>query len=226
LAAFAFGWNRPAGQLTCLPQALAFVTDCDSSGGRTTRYIRASLLLLLRATLRQDELLPGTVEDLQAALLLARGPTRRRALILGQPSRALLLEDRVGEMRQAVEEMLALARRLSDEECQIEALLDLAHLGTYEDRDTVAALQNLRETARRIGSGRLEMRAFTRITHALEGRGDHERAIQAGREGRARAKQLGLARYVAVPVAAYTRRGRRCWLCLAAIPGLLPARRG
>ena len=45
------------------------------------------------------------------------------------------------------------------------------------------------------------MRSCTRITHALEGRGDHERAIQAGREGLARARQLGLARYAALPLA-------------------------
>jgi hypothetical protein len=43
-------------------------------------------------------------------------------------------------------------------------------------------MQQALETARQIGSERLEMRSYTRITHALEGRGDHERAIQAGRE--------------------------------------------
>jgi len=162
---------------------------------------RRASLLLRRAMFRQDELLPGAVEDLQAALLLACGPTRLRALILGQLSRALFLEDRGGEMRQAGEEMLDLARQLGDEECCAEALLELAHLGIHEGRDTVAAMQQALETARQIGSERLEMRAYTRITHALEGRGDHERAIQAGREGLARARQLGLARYAALPFA-------------------------
>ena len=35
----------------------------------------------------------------------------------------------------------------------------------------------------------------------LEGRGEHERAIQAAREGQVRARQLGLARYAAAPLA-------------------------
>ena len=195
LATDAAGW---AGETQ---RGLTLVEAASGELGAAGDPSRRASLLLRRAMLRQDELLPGAVEDLQAALLLARGPTRLRALILGQLSRQLSQEDRGGQMRPAAEEMLTLARQLGDEECQAEALLELAHLGTYDGRDTVAAMRQALETARHIGSERLEMRSYTRITHALEGRGDHERAIQAGREGLARATQLGLARYAAVPLA-------------------------
>ncbi len=76
----------------------------------------------------------------------------------------------------------------------------LAQIGAREGHDVIAALLEARETARRIGSVQLEMRACAGITHVLEGRGDHERAIQAGREGFARARQLGLVRFAATPM--------------------------
>ena len=76
----------------------------------------------------------------------------------------------------------------------------LAQIGAREGHDVIAALLGARETARRIGSVQLEMRACAVVTHVLEGRGDHERAIQAGREGLARARQLGLARFAATPI--------------------------
>jgi DNA-binding CsgD family transcriptional regulator len=161
---------------------------------------RRAWLLLRRAVFRQEGLLLGPVEDLQAALRLASIPTRLRAEILGQLCRSLRLRDRDEEAERAAEEMLALGAQLGDQECQTEARIWLAMPGAREGHDIIAALQDARETAVRIGSGRLELRAYVAITHALEGRGDHDRAIQAGRAGLARARQLGLARYSALPV--------------------------
>jgi DNA-binding CsgD family transcriptional regulator len=161
---------------------------------------RRAPLLLQRAVFRQEGLLLGPVEDLQAALRLATSPTRLRAEILGQLCRSLKLQDRDAEAERAAEEMLALGAQLGDQEFQTEARIWLAMLSTGEGHDTIAALQDARETAVRVGAGRLELRAYVAITHMLEGRGDHDRAIQAGRAGLVRAKQLGLARYTALPV--------------------------
>ena len=161
---------------------------------------RRAPLLLRRAVFRQEGLLLGPVEDLQAALRLASSPTGLRAEILGQLCRSLKLQDRDAEAERAAEEMLALGAQLGDQEFQTEARIWLAMLSTREGHDTIAALQDARETAVRVGSGRLELRAYVAITHAQEGRGDHDRAIQAGRTGLVRAKQLGLARYTALPV--------------------------
>jgi DNA-binding CsgD family transcriptional regulator/tetratricopeptide (TPR) repeat protein len=195
LAADAARWaGEPARGLTLVEAALGEL-------GEEREADRIASLLLLRAELRRQGLLPGQVDDLRAALDLAGAPTRVRAQILGQLSMALMLQNRDAEAKPPAEEMRALAERLGDQECQTEAVITLAQLGHREGLDTITALQSARETARQIGSARLELRAYAQITHGLEGRGEHERAIQASGEGLARAKQLGLARYVAAPLA-------------------------
>ena len=63
----------------------------------------------------------------------------------------------------------------------------------------MAALRGAQEAAQRAGLGLLEAWAY--LTNALEGGGRHELAIPAGREGLARARQLGLGRQIAAPIA-------------------------
>jgi DNA-binding CsgD family transcriptional regulator len=162
---------------------------------------RLASLLRRRADLRHELMLPGQLGDLRAALRLASAPTRVRAEILARLYGALTREDRDEEAQQLAGELRALAGRLGDQERQAEALLVLATLGARQGEDTVADLQRARDTAARLGFRFLEVRAYLTITHVLEGRGDHERAIQAGREGLARARQLGLARQIAAPIA-------------------------
>jgi DNA-binding CsgD family transcriptional regulator/tetratricopeptide (TPR) repeat protein len=185
--------GEPERGLTLVEAALGDLGEAGDPGRRAS-------LLLRRAMLRQQGLHSGSIDDMRAALRLARDPDRLRAEILGQLSRALSLRGHDEEAKQAAEEMLALAGRLGDEEGQTEARISLAFISARQGHDSLAALYSARETARRIGS-RLELRAYAGITHVLEGRGDHERAIQAAREGQARARQLGLARYAAAPLA-------------------------
>ena len=161
---------------------------------------RAASLLRLRAALRQQLLLPGQLDDLQAALRLAAGPTRARAQVLGRLARALMLRDRLEEARSLAAELQVLAARLGDEGYRIEARICLAQL-SRGDGDILLDLADAAEAARRIGSGPLELLARCEITNTLEARGEHETAIRAGRDGLARARQLGLARYVTAPIA-------------------------
>jgi DNA-binding CsgD family transcriptional regulator len=77
----------------------------------------------------------------------------------------------------------------------------LASLGALRGEDTIAALRGAQEAAERAGFGLLEAWAYLTITNALEGGGRHELAIPAGREGLARARQLGLGRQIAAPIA-------------------------
>jgi DNA-binding CsgD family transcriptional regulator len=192
LAADAARWaDEPERGLVLVDAALREVGEAGHADRRAS-------LLLLRSVLRQQGLLPGWVEDLRESLRLARDPGRLRAEILAQLSRALLLQGQAEEAKQAAEEMLALAGRLGDEEYRAEAMITLAQLGSEEGGDSVTAAQVACETAKRIGSIGLELRAYTGFTHVLEGRGEHERAIQVGREGLARAEQLGLARFAAI----------------------------
>ena len=176
-------------------RGLALVEAALGEPGEAGDRGRRASLLLRRAMLREQGLLPGRVEDLRAALGLARDPDRLRAEILGQLSRALLFQDRYEEARRAAEEMTALARRLGDQEGQTDARMTHAMISAREGHGSLTALQSERDTARRIGSVLLELHAYGGITHVLEGVGDHQQAIQVGHEGLARAKQLGLSHY-------------------------------
>jgi len=109
---------------------------------------------------------------------------------------ALMLRRRAG-LRQE----LLLPGQLGDEEHRVEADMALASLGALRGEDTMAALRGAQEAAQRAGFGLLEAWAYLTITNALEGGGRHELAIPAGREGLARARQLGLGRQIAAPIA-------------------------
>ena len=192
-AADAAHWTgEPDRGLTLVEAALGEVGEAADASRRAS-------LLLRRSLLRQEELLPGPIEDARAALRLARRPDRLRVHILGQLIR--LVRDQREEAEGLAGELLALDARLGDPECHNEALLNLTVVGIRSD-DLIAALRAARESARRSGSGRLELRAYGALTHLLEGRGEYELAVQAGRDGLDRARQIGLARYTAVPVAA------------------------
>ena len=65
----------------------------------------------------------------------------------------------------------------------------------------MATMWRARDVFVAIGSGRLEAWAYLSITNSLEGLGRHELSIQAGREGLARALQLGLTRQIAGSIA-------------------------
>lgn len=77
----------------------------------------------------------------------------------------------------------------------------LAALRAHTGQDTVATMWRARDAFVEMGSGQPEAWAYLTITNALEGLGHHELAIQAGREGLARARRLGLIRQIAAPIA-------------------------
>jgi DNA-binding CsgD family transcriptional regulator len=196
LAADAARWaGLPERGLALAEAALAEV-------GGSEEPARRAALLRRRAGLRRELLLAGQLDDLRAALRLASAPTLARALVLAQLCWALLREDRTGEAGRAADELDALARRLGDEEHQAEALLARAVLRARQGENTRADLEAAREAAVRIGSGHLEVWAYLHITNTLESLGDHELSIRAGRQGLARARQLGLGHQVAATIAA------------------------
>lgn len=162
---------------------------------------RVASALLRRAGLRRELLLPGQLDELREALRLAAAPSRVRAQVMAQVCWALRREDRHQEAARLGGELRALADELGDEECQAEAEMLLAAVGALRGEDTFAALYRARDQAARIGSAQLEAWAYLTASHVLEGRGSHELAIQAGLDGLARARELGLARQVAAPIA-------------------------
>ncbi|HVV58942.1 MAG TPA: AAA family ATPase [Gaiellaceae bacterium] len=162
---------------------------------------RLASALLRRAGLRRELLLPGQIDDLQEAARLASGASRLRAEIVAQLAWALRREERHQAVPPLAAELRELAGQLDDAELAAESTLLLAAIGAYAGEDTVPALHAAREAAASLGAGQLEVWAFLTASHVLEGRGEHEAAIQAGRAGLARARELGLARQVAAPLA-------------------------
>jgi tetratricopeptide (TPR) repeat protein len=196
LAADAARWaGEPERGLALAEEAIAELGAVDDAE-------RMALMLRHRAGLRQDLLLPGQLDDLHAALGLAIAPNLVRAQILARLCWALKREDRYAESEGMALDLRALAEQLGDEEHQVEADMALASLGALRGEDTMAALRGAQEAAERAGLGLLEAWAYLSITNALEGGGRHELAIPAGREGLARARQLGLGRQIAAPIAA------------------------
>ena len=167
----------------------------------TAQGERRAALLLQRATLRRRHRYPGDTDDMRAALELAPNPNRLRAETLGRLSRTLLLSERHAEAEPLARELADLAERLDDEEHRTEGRIVLAALAARAGQDTrdefVAAL----ETARRIGSGRLEVFGYAALSRALEDEGDSDAAIEYARAGQARAVETGQTRYLGATLA-------------------------
>ena len=195
LAADAARWSgQPDRGLALVEAALAELGEPGDAEHRAA-------ILLRRAGLRRELLLPGQLDDLRAALSLAEAPTRTRAQIIAHLCWALRREDRHSEAERLAPDLAALAGQLGDGELQAEATMVQAAVGAQRGADTVAALWGARDQAAAAGSGRLEVWAYLTAAHVLEGRGSHELAVQAGRRGLARARELGLTRQIAAPIA-------------------------
>jgi DNA-binding CsgD family transcriptional regulator len=195
---FAADAARWAGQPE---RGLALIDSAWAEAGEAADPERRASLLRRRAGLRRELLLPGQLDDLRAALALASAPTLLRGQILAQLCWALRREDQGHKAERFAGELDALAGRLGDEELRAEATLLLAAVAGQKGEGTLEALQAARAAVARTGSGPLETWAHLTAAYMLEGRGCHELAIAAGRDGLARARQLGLSRQVAAPIA-------------------------
>ena len=180
---------------------LALVDEALAELEKTGEAERLAASLLLRACLRRELLMPGQLDDLRAALTLASAPTRLRAQVIAHLCWALRREDRHREAGQLAGELSVLVTQLGDAELEAESVLLQAAVGAHLGEDTTAALRTAQEMTARTGCGPLEAWAHLTAAHVLEGRGNHELAIQAGRQGLARARELGLARQIAAPIA-------------------------
>ena len=206
LAADAARWAGQAQRgLALVEAALAELDSGARSGsgpvGGARDGERRAAGLLRRAGLLRELLLPGQLDELREALRLAAAPSRIRAQVLAQVCWALRREDHHGEAARLAGELRALADELGDEEGRVEADMLLAAEGALRGEDTFDALFRARDQAAFLGAGQLEVWAYLTASHVLEGRGGYELAIQAGRDGLARARELGLARQVAAPIA-------------------------
>lgn len=199
LAADTARWaGEPERGLALVADALAKLDEKDDPERRAVALFR-------RADLRRELLQPGQLDDLREALRLASEPTPVRARILAYYCWALRREDQNAAAERYVTELSALASQLGDEERQVEASMLLAAVAAHKGEDTIDALLSARDAAAKLGSGHLEVWAYLTLGHVLGDppgdRGSNAEAIQIGRQGLARARQLGLARQIAAPIA-------------------------
>lgn len=155
---------------------------------------RVAMLRYLGALMRMQRGEPGHVDDLRAALRLVPQPGRVRAQILSSLGQMLMIAGRDEESEPLAEEALTLARRLGDEVTETDTLITLAAIAANASRDPLPALAAALAKAERIGSETLVMRALANMSDALEGRGEHERAIEVAQDGFARSMRHGTAR--------------------------------
>jgi DNA-binding CsgD family transcriptional regulator len=167
---------------------------------------RTAAMLLQRAVMRQQRLLPGQVEDLMTALHLLPAPTRLRAETLAQLCRALMVHERHSEAVPFADELALLAGHLGDEEFAIESRITLAQLAAHDGEAPSSALDDALEAARRGCFGRLEVLAYVAILEALDHCGEHETAMTIGHEAWGRVRQLGQARYLGATIAQFLTR--------------------
>jgi DNA-binding CsgD family transcriptional regulator len=196
LAADAARWaGEPERGLALAESALAALPEDGDAAA-------VAAALLRRAGLRRELLAPGQLDDLRAAEQLASGPTPLRARVIAQLCWALRREDLQAEAERHAGELAALAVRLGDGEREVEAGLLRAAIAAQQGEDTAGELLAARDRAAALGLGQLEVWAYLTGGHVLEGLGRHADAVKLGRAGLARARELGLARQIAAPIAA------------------------
>jgi ATP/maltotriose-dependent transcriptional regulator MalT len=155
---------------------------------------RVAMLRYLGALMRRQRAEPGHIEELRDALRLVPHPGRARAQILSSLSQMLTLAGHDDEAEPLAGEALTLAQQLGDEVTETDTLITIASITTRAGRDPLPALQAALAKAERIGSATLVMRALANMSDALEGRGEHERAIVVAQDGFTRSRRVGMVR--------------------------------
>jgi ATP/maltotriose-dependent transcriptional regulator MalT len=154
---------------------------------------RAARLLVLRGVLRGAHGLPGGLDDYRAAERLLPEPTIARARVLNILAGELILRGQVAEGLPLLTEAIELTERHGHEYRQIDTLLTLAlarhDLG--ENEAALAAFEEGRRRAARLGTGRLLPRALLNLADYWNNLGEHERAAEIAQEGITQARRAG-----------------------------------
>jgi DNA-binding CsgD family transcriptional regulator/tetratricopeptide (TPR) repeat protein len=181
-------------------RGLAFANAALKELDPATEPTRAALMLYERSRFKRHLGLPGSSEDLFAALPLvpAAGSAPARALILLALAR--FADKGEAATREMAEEALALARQAGDARTEASAMVTLAMVDAgpgnlaLPGSGALARIAGIRSLAGRIGAHELLVHAAINESHLLEGAGEHERAAEVARKGIADAESYGLAR--------------------------------
>ncbi|MET9311053.1 AAA family ATPase [Kribbella sp. NPDC003505] len=189
LAADAAGWACES------ERGLVLVEEAFLELAASPAPERSAALLLERAVMRHQLIVPGEVDDLQEAVRLGKKRSAKRAELLGQLSRALMVRGRHDEAEPFVAELAELAERLPAIEVQLESQIASASLAVRQGGDPQAAFGETLTVAQAHGSGDCEIVAHLCLLRALRSLGRHQVAIDRGRVALARVVDLGRTRY-------------------------------
>lgn len=110
----------------------------------------AAFLGMQRAPMRQQQLLPGSIDDLEAALRLCKTGTRLRVECLAILSRALLVRGRLDEAEHRIDELARAAEHAGEDAGRLDARITRAMLNTRRGTDARADLDEAIERSRRL----------------------------------------------------------------------------
>jgi ATP/maltotriose-dependent transcriptional regulator MalT len=181
-------------------RGLAFVRAALAELDEAREPERVAVLLMRRAKLHVQRGLPGEFDALGRAERLAVEPTSVRARVLTRLAIHHMLASRDNEARATGREALELARRLGDEETELEVSITLACVDADDGDDITTSAESVRvlrevlAKAERVGDGWLVLRATVNLSHVLEGGGEHDLAIDVARKGFEVSKRVGRAR--------------------------------
>lgn len=162
---------------------------------------RVAALLLQRAPMRHQQLVPGQMEDLHEAWRLSAGHPPLRLECLGQLCRALMIRERPDDAEPHARELEALASRTRDETAGLDARITRAILDARHGADRSAALEAAAADCRRSGSGWLEVLALNAIAESHAGLGRHELAIDTACRAAKRSVEVGQVGYLGPSIA-------------------------
>ncbi|WP_275412211.1 helix-turn-helix transcriptional regulator [Sphaerisporangium rufum] len=154
---------------------------------------RVARLLVRRSQLNSDKGRRNSIEDLRYAERLVPRPTEARVHVLTRLSSVLMFSNETVEGTALTQEALEISRDLGDECLEGELLINLA-LGQSLAGDLEGAYrtnEQAMEIGRRLGSGRITLRALANSVDALNNLGRSEEAVQRALEGEAIARKIG-----------------------------------
>ncbi|WP_449060485.1 ATP-binding protein [Planomonospora algeriensis] len=195
-----------ADHTTVLEQASEAAYACGELD-RGTKFVKAALaeldeaaepervaeLVVRLSQLKLAKRKPGALDDLRYAERLVPGPGLARAQVLARLGSYLMFRSEVDEGTALTEEALAIARAHGDECLEADLLLNLGvgHSIAGRLHLLVEANETAMEIGRRLGSGRIVLRALANTVDALVNLGRSAEAVELALEGERLARKYG-----------------------------------
>ena len=162
---------------------------------------RVARLLLQRAPMRHQQVIPGQMDDLEAALRLSTRSPVLRIECLGQLCRAFLMQDRIEDAELQARELAELASVTGDEAARLDARLLRAMLDSRRGADTSTELETVSVLCGQRRCGWLEALAMNSLIESHVAVGRFELAIKVAAQAARRCIEVGQVGYLGASIA-------------------------